>query len=796
MFSNYLKVLFRSLIKHKSYMLISLSGLAVALVCALLATAYILDDLSYDQFHSKKDNIYRLYKENVSINDGSSTLTSETSGLMGPTIASDYPEVVNFVRVLPWFDEVVISHEDQNIKIPHAVFADSSFFEVFDFSLVKGNPREALNTPLDIVLSASLAKKLFKDANPIGKTVKGLNDLDYTITGIVEDAPKNSHIQYDALISYVTTTPGVGPMEFEFMNNWLGQTVFTYLEMTPGADVIALESKMPEMMASYFPERKDSYFLKFQPLKDIYLYSLDIKTYADIKTSSFTYTKVFGLAALFIIIIACVNYVNINTAKATKRASEIGVRKVLGASKSQLIRQFMGEALLITLFAAFLAVLVADLTLPYFNALSGKQLTAGAIFSTDTFLILGILLMLMVLTSGFYPALVLSSFQPSAVLTSNAKSKISGNLPRKVLIVFQFAISIALIAGTIVVYQQTRFFQTKDLGFDKEHVVVININNSLEDSYQSFRNELIKHRDIQSVAVCQATVGSGTFGTTVIPEEWEEEFSANVFRVDTNFIQTMGIEMDAGKHFTGTASDSGSVIVNQTFARQANWLDPLDKTIKFSPDGDKFPVIGVVKDFHFEGLNTNKVKPIIMYLYPRNFTNVTARISGDNIQETLAYMRELWNRYETRYPFDYYFADTWFDHKYKQEAQLLDTITVFSLISIMLACLGLYGLAAFTIEQRLKEIGIRKVLGATVSSITLMINKKFMHLILLAFVVAAPLAWWNMQEWLTHFAYSIELTAWPFVVAVVMTLIITIVAVSIQALKAAFINPVNILKSE
>ncbi|MEM7110425.1 MAG: FtsX-like permease family protein, partial [Bacteroidota bacterium] len=379
----------------------------------------------------------------------------------------------------------------------------------------------------------------------------------------------------------------------------------------------------------------------------------------------------------------------------------------------------------------------------------------------------------------------------------SGNNKLTGHMPRQVLTTFQFSIALALMIGTLLVFKQTKFMQNKELGFDKEHVLVLDINNSIESNYETFKNQLLEHPDILKASVCQATIGSGTFGTTVIPEGREEELSINIFRTDANFIETMGIEMAQGRDFDPTiSSDSSSIIINSVFARLLGWENPIGKTLRFSNDGPEYPILGVTEDFHFEGLNESRVRPVVMYNYPRNFRNVTLRLSGNNIPETISFIEGIWNRYESRFPFDYYFADSWFNEKYKKETQLLDTVTLFSSICIILACLGLYGLTAFTIEQRTKEIGIRKVLGATVSQLTLFMNKKFILLLFLAFFIAVPIAYYAMEDWLSGFAYQIKIGVSPFVLALVVAALITLLTVSGQTLKAAMMNPAKTLKND
>lgn len=797
MVRNYLKIMIRNIFKHKGYVLINVLGLTVALVVSVFAIAYIVDEISFDEFHSKNEKIFRLNKKNVSINDGTSRLTSETAGLMGPTLHADFPEVENFTRILPWFDDAVISRENENIKITNSVFVDSTFLEVFDFKLLRGNRQTVLTRPSSIVLSESLSKKLFKEEDPIGKVVKGLHDLDYEVTGVIEDSPRQSHIQYDVLISWSTTVPNVGPLSYDFMNNWLGQTLYTYIELKDGQSAQTLSPKLVTFMQRHFPERAESYFLYLQPLSEVYLHSDNITHSKRLKMSSATYLRVFGMAALFILLIACVNYININTARATKRAAEVGMRKVLGASRRQLVFQFMGESFLLTLIAAVLALLIVDLSLPNFNTLSGKELDLNALLNIKVVLSVTAVVLSVALLSGFYPALILSGFKPRHVLKMSAKHRLTGNLPRQVLTVVQFVIAIVMIASTIIVFQQTSYLKNKDLGFDKEQLVVMNINNDIEKRTSEFLSALESTPNVLAFSACQATIGNGTFGTTVIPEGADHDYSVSLFRTDANFITTIGMRMVEGRAFNSQlSSDSSSLIVNQAFVDMMGWETGVEKQVRFSPESAAYPIIGVVEDFHFQGLAQYAVEPVVMYIESRNLYNVTVRISGNNISETLRDFEKLWGQYESRFPFEYYFVDDWFDQQYKTQEQLFDTVSLFSIISIILASLGLYGLTAFTIEQKTKEIGIRKVLGATVSGLTLMVNKKFILLVLVAFVIAAPMIWYGMGQWLEDYAYKITLDYKVLLLAVFITMMITIITVSSQAVKAALTNPVNTLRND
>ena len=796
MLKNYLKILFRQAYKHKGYILINLLGLTTALVCGIFGLAYVLDERSYDNFHADKDHIYRLYKKNVSINDGTERLTAETSGLMGPTIVQDYPSVTDFVRVLPWFDNVVMSYQETHVSVANTVFADSSFLDFFDFKLLQGNPLTALVAPSSMVVSESLAQKLFGREDPLGKVVVGLNDIEYQVTGVIEDCPGNSHIKYDALVSWTTTVPGHGPLSFSFMNNWLGQTLNTYLKVAEGVDIHELEAKFPRMMKTYFPGRADSYFLYLQPFGEVYLSSADIETAGrGMKMGNMIYVKAFGSICLFILLIAVVNYVNISTAWATKRAAEVGMRKVLGADRRQLFIQFLGEAMVLCIFSGVLAVLLADLLLPLFNELAGKSLLTRDLL--DQRIILGVAAMILFtgLLSGLYPALVLAAYQPAHVLKASAKSKIAGNVPRQVLTTFQFIITIGLVAATLMVNKQTQFMRNKDLGFDKEKTLVMTLSNEIESKRLIFQKEVEQHPGILMSSICQATVGSGNFGTTVIPAGQEDAMSIQIFRSDVNFIETLGIEMAEGRPFQKyAASDSNSVIINEAFASLMGWETSLDKTIRFSPAGEKYPVIGVMKDFHFQGLDQYKVAPVVMYLYPGNARNMTLKLSGDNTPGVLRFLEATWKKYESRKPFEYYFVNDWFDSNYEAEQQLLALVTVFSVISIILCCMGLYGLTSFTVAQRTKEISLRKVFGASVGGLALLINRRFILLVVLAFTIAGPSSYYFLDKWLHSFVYHTPLDPSIFIAAVLITLVLALLTVSIQAVKASLANPINNLR--
>lgn len=785
------------MLKYKAYLLINMLGLTIAIACTLLAVTFVLDELEYDQFHSKKENIYRLYKRNVNTTLGTERLTYETSGLMGPTMVSEYPEVLESVRLASWFEDVVISFEDENFKTDNFVFADSNFFKVFDFELIAGDFQKALANPSSIVLTETMAARLFGDTNPLGMEVVGIHDIPMTVTGIVKDPTRYSHIQFGALASWSTMVPNVGPLSYNFFNNWLAQTLNTYLLVQENASVPNLEAKFPDFMQRNFPERADSYFLKLKPFTEVYLYSDNIQGNRLFPVGSAKFLKTFSIIALFILLIACVNYVNISTAKATKRAGEVSIRKVMGAKRKQLIFQFVGESVVLTLLASALALLLADISVGYFNELTGKSLAITAAMIPQLAMAVVVILIAVSALSGIYPALVLSSFQPIKVLKSSNRTQTSGSNSRQVLTVVQFAVSIILIAGTLLVSQQLTFLQDKELGFDKDRILVLNTNNDIGNNLEAFRNELESYANVKSVSICQAAIGAGNFGTTIIAEGSDEEMSVQSFRVDHNFLKTYGIEIVEGREFDPTVPpQQGNLIVNEKFVELAGWDDPLQRKVRFSAEGPQYPVIGVAKNFHYNNPDKWALDPVVMFIFPTNYYNASIKIGSGDIQQTLGDIENLWNKYESRFPFDYFFVDQWFDSKYKQYQKLLQTVTTFAGISILIACLGLYGLTAFTIEQKTKEIGIRKVFGASVSGLTFMINRRFMLLVLVAFTISSPITYYFIDQWLATFAYQINVGIMPFVVAGLFALFIAVAAVSVQALKAAVANPIKAIGHE
>lgn len=794
--SNYLLTSFRSLKRHKAFFAINLTGLITAMTCSLFALIYVNDELQFDKQHRDIDRTYRLYKHYVNPAENIDHFTYETSGMMGPTMTDEYAEIQEYVRVCPWFSKAIISYEQNNFGTEDLYFADSSFFKFFDFPLIKGDPSTALTAPSSIVISETLAKAIFEDQNPIGEVVVGLHDLNYTVTGVFADVERHSSLQFDALISWSTTVPNVGPLAYNWMNNWLAQGIFTFVKLSEGSNPESVVEKLPDMMKRHFEERANIYFLQLMPLQKMYLYGDNIRDDRGMKVGSITFVYTLSFSALLVFLIASVNYVNIMLSRATETHTEVGVRKVMGSSRSQLMGRFVAETFISTTIATIISFILLALIIPQVNLLLGKEL---AISTLGHPLVLGAAIGFIIIISlfvGLYPAMVLSSPPISSILQGSSSVGSTGWF-RKVLLTLQYAISIFLIVCTIVVIRQTDYLKNKPLGFDKEQVMVIDVNNEVDQKIDVFETELLKNPNILSVSTSRSAIGSGTFSTRVFPEGYADEVTTRIFGVDQDFFDTYGMELNYGRtFFKKSLADSNNLVINQAMVDYLGWEDPIGKHIRFSPDGEPATIIGVVDNFHYGSLATATIEPTILYLNTVTIWNSSVKISGSNQRETIAHILEVWDNLATRTPIDFYFVDEWFDRQYQKETQLLGMSTIYSIISILLCALGLYGLTALILQQKQKEISIRKVLGASVTSIVSLVNRQFILIIMVSFIIAAPLAYYLIHQWLDAFEYKISMDVFAFVIAGMMTLLISIGIISTLSVKTANTNPSKTLSRE
>ncbi len=800
MLQNYLKIALRNLMRHKGYSLINVLGLSVGVACCVLIGLFIHDEFRVNRFHTKSDRIYKLIRE-MRNDDGTRDMGFGTSGAAGPALKKDYSEIETVVRYLSW-GYIWTTYKDRKFN-QRFCLTDPDFLEVFDFELVKGDRATVLKEPLSILVTEATAQRFFGNDDPIGKVLtvddRYMGGV-YTITGVLKNTPRQSTMQFDIVCATVNTywTRNV----FE---NWAVDSTWrpahNYILLREGADVKALEAKLPEFMAQYMGDeivKKSTYFL--QPFERIYLYSrvdYGISYYSDI-----TYVYLFAIIGLFILLIACINFMNLSTARSARRAREVGLRKVVGAYRAQLIRQFLGETFLTALLAGLLSLIIVKFSLSLLNNFAQKTIALEG--QTLWYAIVGlfVLTVLVSLLSGGYPALFLSSFRPVTVLKGTLVSSVRSGRLRQILVVFQFAISTFLIAGTYTVYQQLNYVQNKNLGFDKDLMVMtwlFSTDRRLTDNYLNIKNEFLKHPNILKASAGHSTMGYGGQLDRVFPEgKGGEDWRMRVMGVDEAFLDTYNLELTAGRNFSlsVTTDTSQAFILNETAVKRLGWTEPIGKEFGWAAHNrEKGTVIGVVKDFHNRSLH-EVIRPVAIAMWQPKFNVLSLKIRGTDIDETLKYIGEIWRKYIPEKPFEYRFLDENLASSYLAEQRIGTLITVFAGLAIIIACLGLFGLAAFTAEQRTKEIGIRKTLGASVPNIVRLLSREVVILVLLANLIAFPLAYWVMNEWLAGFAYRIDLGALIFVLSGLLTMAIAIMTVSTQAIRAALTDPATALRYE
>ncbi len=793
MFKNYFKIAFRNLWKNKVFSFINIMGLTVGMTACFLIFLYVKFELSYDAFNSKADRIYRLVTDLKTPSDN--LHIGVTSWAFAPKIKSELPEVQSFARISR--GSFLITKGNIKFQEDKCLFADSSLFHLFDFKLLQGNPQTALKNPYSIVLSETYAKKYFGNENPVGQTLLFSGDhIPASVTGVMKDIPDNSQIKTDLFVSMSTLTQKINAGIDDQWDNF-GAT--SYLLLTPGANAIGLEKKFPAFLTNWIGTDMDKaqmhYTLSLEPLRDVYLYSDRDAS----KTGNIRNVYIFSIIAVFILLIACFNFINLTTARASERAKEVGIRKVVGASKRQLARQFIGESVLLCLISFILVIGLSVLLLPSFNHLSGKMISHG-IFSNFSYLILLFFASVCIgLIAGIYPALVLSSFKPIIVLKGRFSSGTKGILLRKGLVVAQFTISIALIIGTIIVYSQMKYMRNQDLGFNKDQMIILDSNG--DSARFAFAQSLLSIPNVKSVSLSSSAPGMGNSEAYSQVENKNGDMQVATlarYAVDFNFIPQYKMKMVAGRAFSKDfATDTTqAIILNETAVRQFGYSSP-DQIIgkRFDQWGRQGKVIGVVKDFHYRSLQQN-IKPLSMVIQPESEGLVNVNVSAADLPQTLAVIESKWKQMIPARPFSYTFLDDTFNKQYRNEDRFEKLFFNFAILAIFISCLGLLGLASYSTLQRTKEIGIRKVLGASVSGITSLLSKDFIKLVLIALVIASPLAWFGMHKWLQGFAYRINIGFWVFILAGLLAILIAVLTVSFQAIKAAVANPVKSLRSE
>lgn len=809
MLKNYFKIAWRNLLKNKAFSLINIMGLSIGISVCFIIMLFVQDEMSYDRFNVKADRMYRVAFKAV-LNGGK----INESNVMPPvaaTIKKDYPEVEEATRVMEG-GKPKITYQNKSFKDGLLAFVDSNFFNVFTLPLIKGDAKSAVLEPNTAVLTKAYATKLFGNDDPIGKLIQIAGATDSTptkITGIINAVPRNAHFHFDIFVSMASHPYAKG-------QNWMSSGMFTYLVLKNGYDHKKLEAKFPGMVEKYmgpqiqqamgltmtqFRTKGNDLGFVLQPLTNIHLggypTNYEMEPGGDIR-----YVYIFGAVAIFMLMIACINFINLSTASASKRAKEVGVRKVMGSGKAELIKQFLLESMLITFIALFVASVLVQISLPIFNTLSGKNLVPG--FSVGRFAGITLLGLLVSLLAGIYPAFFLSSFKPIATLKGRLSAGTKSYGLRSSLVVFQFFISVSLITGTIIVYQQMKYIRNKKLGWDKEQLLVVANSWMLGKNERILRDELLKDSRVADVTMSGYRPAGWTDNNNALgyPEGEENRLTTSLeYKIDEHYIPAFSIEMAAGRNFSPQFStDSAAMIMNESAVKAYGFKDPQNalgkRVIRQNSDrGTNIPytVIGVVKDFHFKSLH-EQITPLLMVLHPES--GLIIKTKTKDVAGLLATIKKRWKDFGPEEPADYAFLDDLYNKTYDAEQKTGRILNIFAVLTILVACMGLFGLATYTAEQRAKEIGIRKVLGASVSQVTNMLSKEFIKLVLIACVVAFPLSYWAMTKWLQDFAYRINISWWVFVVAGFAALLIALITVSFQAIKAALANPAKSLRTE
>ena len=785
------------MLRHKAYTFINIAGLTVGIACCALILLLIQHELRYDRFHQKAGQIYRLTM--VFEQEGQAHKISEMAAPIGPALAEEYPEVLQAVRLQDTY-KTLVKYASRQFYEDAVYYADSNLFEVFDFPLVRGNPATALQNPKSVVLSRKAAQKYFGEEEALGKTLQiEHGEGDFQVTGILQEIPQASTVRPDFLIPF----SNIGERR---LGNWWGFGYPTFVLLSEPV-ATALESKLPAFVKKHYENAPPGFpapTLGLQPLADIHLRS-DFDNEAG-KLSAMTYLYFFATLAFFIIAVACINFMNLATARSQHRAREVGVRKVIGGRRSQLVLQFISEAVLLALIATVGAVVLIEFFLPAFNALAQKELSID--YGADGLLLAGFFLLALFvgIAAGSYPAFFLSRFQPVEVLKGGSRPGVSGARLRQLLVVGQFMISIALIAGTLVVNDQIEFIHNKHLGFDKEQVVVVPLRGEqAKNNWARLKTELLRHPEI-----LQATA---SFGVPADQIRWttgskrgdnDAEKHVYTYQIDYDFFATLGIELAAGRllspEFPGDSTQA--FVLNETAVKEFGWQSAeaaIGQSFVWLGHGQDNPkkgtVVGVVKDFHFRPLY-EKIAAAVFHLMPGGHNYVVMRVRPHSMEQALAVLKEKWQTFDPVHPLEFSFMDEKVELQYGAETRLLKIFGIFSSFAVFISCLGLFGLVSFTTEQRTKEIGIRKVLGASVANIIFMLSNSFTKLVLIAFVVATPLALYAMNQWLQNFAYHVAIGSWVFALAGGMALLIALLTVSTQAIKAALSNPVEALRYE
>ncbi len=776
MFKNYFKIALRNFLRHKAFTFINIAGLAIGIACCVLIMLWVQDELSFDRFHKNVDDLYV-----ATFSNGSKV----TPTALAPYLKEEYPEIVHTSRYA-FIGRNLLKFKDTDIYQEGGIMVDPDFLKMFTIPFLKGDPETALEDPLSILLSEEVALKLFDTSDPIGQTLTYNTSLDLKVTGVFEDYPSNSHIEFQ----YILTTALAMAYNKNY-NTWDVNNLRTYVQLRKNTPVESVDPKITDVVERHRPQDKRA--MSLQPITRVHL-----NPYYQ-GGGAILYVYLFSTLAFFILLIACINFVNLTTARSSNRAREVGIRKTVGANRSHLIRQFFGESFILTLIASVLAMGLVSLFLPMFNNLTGKGFTWHLLIQRAVVMGIFGIVFLTVLLAGSYPSLLLSRFQPVKVLKGERLTGAKGSLFRKVLVVLQFSLSIFLILGTLMIFRQVRYLRDYDVGYNRENIVYFGIGTRFRQNIQTIKTEWLSHSDILGVTLTdiapyrwQSNAGYGDV-------HWEGKTNQQVkmvmMSVDYDYMDTFGLEMAQGRFFSKEFSTDATdaYVVNQAAVRAMEMDDPIGKEL--SVWDLKKRIIGVVQDYHFESLH-NEIIPMAMRIDSNSHFQACVRISPHRVPDTLAFLEKKWKEIYPEYPFEYNFLDDTIANQYRSEQAIGKIVTVFTVLALFISCLGIFGLSSYTAEQRTKEIGIRKVLGATVSSIIRHISKEFIVLVLIANVIIWPLAYFALRKWLQTFAYRISIGWWPYVLTGIAVLVVSLLTVSWQIIRAATANPVDSLRYE
>lgn len=805
MIKNYFKIAWRNLQRNKIYSLLNSGGLAVGMACCILIGLFIQNELSYDHYHKNFDSIYRVLHSYRQF-QGNEKLTPPApdeyqvwgNAPVGRALLSDFPEITKTAQFTSPI-QLLLQYKEKRFQESNLLFADSTTFDIFSWKLLSGSSPKALLEPNSIVLTQAMAKKYFGNENPLGQVLKVENDIVFTVTGVMEDVPSNSHFSFNGLIS-MSTFKSWRP---EIFDAWGYVDFYTYFLIAPNTDINALSARIPEFLKRHNPgNENNTYDIAFEPLSNAYLHSKAGRQPGVVGSLSTIY--IFSCVAIFILVIACINFMNLSTARSIERAKEVGVRKTLGAKKDSLIYQFLTESILLSLIALAFAFVIALLVIPLINEVSGKSLGYDDLLSMKMLLILLCATMVVGLLAGIYPALVLTEFRPVSVLKGNFQNSSNGVLLRKSLVILQFGLSFALMVGTAVVFSQLDYLRSRNLGFTKDQMLVIDYggDESVNQQIEAIKTAFTNRTDVIAASVSRAVPGDFFPNAYTTIQSVNGEMQSNapaLYEIDFDFIPNYHINVVAGRAFSRDypVDSTQSLMVNEAAAHLFGYANSQDIVGKpFDLWGNQGTVIGVLQDFNYQSLH-NKVEPLVLRFAPVDaLGKLSLHLKTTNLSETVNQLALIWNQLVPQRPFLYSFLDESFNKQYQADMRFGQVFSVFAGLAILIACLGLFGLATYSTKKRFKEIGVRKVLGASIGAIVALLSSDFIKLVLIAILIASPIAWWAMNKWLQDFAYHIEIQWWVFALAGILAIMIALVTVSFQAVKAAIANPVDSLRDE